>query len=143
MKPPRGRRTVILALIFAALLFGGESRAFVRDSHYHLTFGLALAYLPWIHEKMLAFAAVLFVIYLLTARPPWKRLWPVLLLMGERDTLVPAAAGAAAAPLFQDARVAVITGAGHAPFLQDPQQVAGQLQAFLQQHDARSDEVNA
>ena len=68
---------------------------------------------------------------------------PVLLLMGERDTLVPAAAGAAAAPLFQDARVAVITGAGHAPFLQDPQQVAGQLQAFLQQHDARSDEVNA
>jgi len=37
----------------------------------------------------------------------------------------------------------VIAGAGHAPFLQDPQQVAGQLQAFLQQHDARSDEVNA
>jgi len=47
----------------------------------HVTFGLALAYLPWIHEKMLAFAAVLFVIYLLTARPPWKRLWPVLLLI--------------------------------------------------------------
>ena len=69
---------------------------------------------------------------------------PVLLLMGERDLLVPAAAGAAAARLFPDARVAVVAGAGHAPFIQQPQLVAGHLQAFLlRQHDKRSDEVNA
>lgn len=68
---------------------------------------------------------------------------PVLLVMGERDTLVPVAAGAAAARLFPDARVAVIAGAGHAPFIQQPQRVAGHLQAFLQQNDERSDEVNA
>ena len=68
---------------------------------------------------------------------------PVLLLMGERDTLVPAAAGAAATRLFPDARVVLIAGAGHAPFIQQPQLVANHLQAFLQQHDARSDEFNA
>lgn len=66
---------------------------------------------------------------------------PVLLLLGERDMLVPAAAGAAAAGLFPDARVAVIAGAGHAPFIQQPQRVAAQLQAFLQQYAARSNEV--
>jgi pimeloyl-[acyl-carrier protein] methyl ester esterase len=57
---------------------------------------------------------------------------PVLLLMGERDTLVPAAAGTAAAGLFPDARVAVIAGAGHAPFILQPQLVADQVQAFLE-----------
>lgn len=68
---------------------------------------------------------------------------PVLLVMGERDTLVPATAGRAVARLFPDARLEVIAGAGHAPFIQQPQRVAGHLQAFLQhQHDAWSDEVN-
>jgi len=67
---------------------------------------------------------------------------PVLLVMGERDMLVPAAAGAAAAGLFPDARVEVIAGAGHAPFIQQPQQVAGHMQAFLQQYGARSEDVN-
>jgi len=69
---------------------------------------------------------------------------PVLLLMGERDTLVPVAAGGAAAGLFPDAQVAVIAGAGHAPFIQQPQLVAGHVQAFLQRpHAARSVTSNA
>jgi len=66
---------------------------------------------------------------------------PVLLLMGERDTLVPAAAGSAAARLFRDARVAVIPGAGHAPFLQQPQLIAGQVQTFLRHPHAAANEV--
>lgn len=42
---------------------------------------------------------------------------PCLLVLGERDTLVPAAAGAAMRHLLPHARVTVIPGAGHAPFL--------------------------
>jgi pimeloyl-[acyl-carrier protein] methyl ester esterase len=60
---------------------------------------------------------------------------PVLLLMGERDTLVPAAAGQQAAQLFPDARLQLIAGAGHAPFLVQPRAVAKTLQGFLQPLD--------
>ncbi len=55
---------------------------------------------------------------------------PVLLLMGERDTLVPAAAGQAAVRLFPDARLEVIESAGHAPLISAPRDVAGRLLAF-------------
>jgi pimeloyl-[acyl-carrier protein] methyl ester esterase len=57
---------------------------------------------------------------------------PVLLLMGARDTLVPAAAARPAAGLLPDARVELIDGAGHAPFLARPAAVAGLVRDFLQ-----------
>jgi pimeloyl-[acyl-carrier protein] methyl ester esterase len=57
---------------------------------------------------------------------------PVLLLMGARDTLVPAAAAQPAADLLPDARVELIDGAGHAPFLARPAVVAGIIGDFLQ-----------
>lgn len=42
---------------------------------------------------------------------------PVHLIGGQRDTLVPAAALAATAAALPDARLSVLTGAGHAPFI--------------------------
>jgi pimeloyl-[acyl-carrier protein] methyl ester esterase len=57
---------------------------------------------------------------------------PVLLLMGARDTLVPAAAAQPAAALLPNARVELIDGAGHAPFLARPAAVAGIIGNFLQ-----------
>jgi pimeloyl-[acyl-carrier protein] methyl ester esterase len=57
---------------------------------------------------------------------------PVLLLMGARDTLVPAAASRQAADLLPDARVELIDGAGHAPFLACPALMAGIIKDFLQ-----------
>jgi pimeloyl-[acyl-carrier protein] methyl ester esterase len=61
---------------------------------------------------------------------------PVLLLMGERDTLVPVAAGRQAEQLIPGARLQVIAGAGHAPFLVHPRSVATTLQGFLQPFNA-------
>jgi pimeloyl-[acyl-carrier protein] methyl ester esterase len=55
-----------------------------------------------------------------------------LLLMGERDTLVPSAAGAATLQLLPHAQLAVIDAAGHAPFISAPDSVANTLQRFLQ-----------
>jgi pimeloyl-[acyl-carrier protein] methyl ester esterase len=57
---------------------------------------------------------------------------PVLLLMGARDTLVPAATAQPAADLLPDAQVELIDGAGHAPFLARPAVVAGMIGDFLQ-----------
>ena len=56
---------------------------------------------------------------------------PTLLLMGERDTLVPVNAGRESALLFPAARLEVIEGAGHAPFIVHPEIVAGLVQDFL------------
>jgi pimeloyl-[acyl-carrier protein] methyl ester esterase len=56
---------------------------------------------------------------------------PVLLLMGARDTLVPAAGAQSAAALLPDARIELIDGAGHAPFLACPVLVAGIIGNFL------------
>jgi pimeloyl-[acyl-carrier protein] methyl ester esterase len=42
---------------------------------------------------------------------------PVLILLGEKDTLVPAGSGTVTAKLMANARLAIIKGAGHAPFL--------------------------
>jgi pimeloyl-[acyl-carrier protein] methyl ester esterase len=55
---------------------------------------------------------------------------PTLLLMGESDTLVPVAAGRAASQLFPDAQLEVIAGAGHAPFIAQPEVVAGLVHDF-------------
>ncbi len=57
---------------------------------------------------------------------------PVLLLMGERDTLVPVAAGRQVAQMIPGARLQVIAGAGHAPFLVHHREVAITIQGFLQ-----------
>jgi pimeloyl-[acyl-carrier protein] methyl ester esterase len=57
---------------------------------------------------------------------------PVLLVTGERDTLVPGAAAGAAAELMPNAAVELIAGAGHAPFIAMPQAVAGLVYSFLQ-----------
>ena len=56
---------------------------------------------------------------------------PVLLIMGERDTLVPVHAGEAASELFPNAQLSVIEGAGHAPFIAQPEVVARHVRHFL------------
>lgn len=56
---------------------------------------------------------------------------PVLLLAGERDTLVPLRALQAGRALFRNAQLQVIAGAGHAPFIAQPQKVAGFISDFL------------
>jgi pimeloyl-[acyl-carrier protein] methyl ester esterase len=56
---------------------------------------------------------------------------PALVLAGERDTLVPASAAAATAALLPQARAQIITGAGHAPFLSAPEEVAAAIREFL------------
>ncbi len=56
---------------------------------------------------------------------------PTLLLNGERDTLFPLAAAQCTQTLLPNARLGVISGAGHAPFLSHPDAFVGELQAFL------------
>ena len=56
---------------------------------------------------------------------------PTLLLMGERDTLVPAGAGQATLKYLSSARLATIAGAGHAPFISDPVFFAEHVVEFL------------
>jgi pimeloyl-[acyl-carrier protein] methyl ester esterase len=56
---------------------------------------------------------------------------PTLLLLGERDTLVPVSTGQAVCELFPAARLQVIAGAGHAPFIAQPEVVAGRITDFL------------
>ena len=66
----------------------------------------------------------------LRARLPALRC-PVLLVSGERDTLFPLAAARRTRALLHDARLEVIAGAGHAPFLSHPGAFLETLQAFL------------
>ena len=61
---------------------------------------------------------------------------PALVVAGERDTLVPAAAAGATAELMPNAGVAVVAGAGHAPFIARPEVVAGLVRAFLLPQDS-------
>jgi pimeloyl-[acyl-carrier protein] methyl ester esterase len=56
---------------------------------------------------------------------------PMLVIMGERDTLVPVNAGRETLDLCRDARLEVIDGAGHAPFLAAPETVADRINRFL------------
>jgi pimeloyl-[acyl-carrier protein] methyl ester esterase len=56
---------------------------------------------------------------------------PALLIGGERDTLVPAAAVTATAALLPQARLHMVDGGGHAPFLSAPGEVAGVVHDFL------------
>jgi pimeloyl-[acyl-carrier protein] methyl ester esterase len=63
--------------------------------------------------------------------------FPVLLVAGERDTLVPVAAARAAAALYPDARLRVIDGAGHAPFIARPRVTAAVVHDFLDPQRSR------
>ena len=56
---------------------------------------------------------------------------PILLLMGQRDQLAPAAAGQALLPSLPDARLHVFPRAGHAPFLSHLPEFLAELRAFL------------
>jgi len=56
---------------------------------------------------------------------------PILLILGERDTLVPVNAGRETLRLCSDARLEVIEAAGHAPFLAAPEAVADRINHFL------------
>ena len=56
---------------------------------------------------------------------------PALWLFGERDTLVPAGAAERVALLMPDARVRVIAGAGHAPWLSHGAETAAVINEFL------------
>lgn len=56
---------------------------------------------------------------------------PVQLIMGERDTLVPLNAAKQTQALCRDARLEIIAGAGHAPFLAAPNAVVACVAKFL------------
>jgi len=56
---------------------------------------------------------------------------PTLWLFGERDTLVPAALAERLALLMPQARVRMIAGAGHAPFLSHAEAVVAEIDSFL------------
>lgn len=56
---------------------------------------------------------------------------PTLLLMGQRDQLVPVAAGEATLKILPDARLRVFSQAGHAPFFSHPSEFTAELRAFL------------
>jgi pimeloyl-[acyl-carrier protein] methyl ester esterase len=57
---------------------------------------------------------------------------PTLLVLGERDRLVPAAIGPAIKTLLPPAQVEVIKGAGHAPFISHPRQFFPLVAEFLE-----------
>jgi pimeloyl-ACP methyl ester carboxylesterase len=56
---------------------------------------------------------------------------PVLLYAGELDPMVTPAVVRAAAPVFNDATVAVQPGAGHFPWVDGPAALAGAIGSFL------------
>lgn len=56
---------------------------------------------------------------------------PVLVIAGERDTLTPPQASRYIAECLSDARLAVIEGAAHAPFLSHPEKFMESLKSFL------------
>ena len=65
-------------------------------------------------------------------RPDWARIaCPILLLMGERDQLVPVEAGAALLAHRPDVQLRVIERAGHAPFFSHLAGFNAELRAFL------------
>ena len=61
---------------------------------------------------------------------------PTLVIHGEHDAVTPCAAGEALSEALPDARFQQIAGAGHAPFLTEPDVVANLLQAFFQDEPA-------
>ena len=47
---------------------------------------------------------------------------PTLIVLGEKDRLIPPSAGTDTAALLPDAHVVILSGAGHAPFISHPQE---------------------
>jgi pimeloyl-[acyl-carrier protein] methyl ester esterase len=79
-----------------------------------------------------ALAAGLEMLHATDLRPGMQAIdCPMLVIMGERDTLVPVNAGRETLDLCRDARLEVIDGAGHAPFLAAPETVADRINRFL------------
>ena len=60
---------------------------------------------------------------------------PVLMILGEQDTLVPMAVGEYCQALQSQIIIKIITGAGHIPFITDQQQVLALMQDFLLRSD--------
>ncbi len=60
---------------------------------------------------------------------------PAQLLAGERDTLVPLGAVQATRDMLPDARLTVLPGAGHAPFIPAPALFAETIKAFVTELD--------
>lgn len=56
---------------------------------------------------------------------------PVQLIMGERDTLVPVTVGDKMTGLLNNARIEVIAGAGHAPFISHPEEFIRIMYSFI------------
>jgi pimeloyl-[acyl-carrier protein] methyl ester esterase len=56
---------------------------------------------------------------------------PVLMIMGDRDTLIPVSAGTRMWQRLADGHLEVLTGAGHAPFLSHAEDFVGVLSGFL------------
>ena len=56
---------------------------------------------------------------------------PALILWGAQDRLVPSAHAHAYASSLPDARVAIVPGAGHCPFLETPDRFAQEIERFL------------
>ena len=79
-----------------------------------------------------ALAAGLEMLHATDLRPGMRDIHcPILLIMGERDTLVPVNAGIETLGLCSDARLEVIDAAGQAPFLAAPEAVADRINRFL------------
>lgn len=57
---------------------------------------------------------------------------PTLVVHGERDPICPAGAGRFLAAAIPRARLALVPGAGHAPFLSRPREVSASLRAFME-----------
>lgn len=65
-------------------------------------------------------------------RTDWSRIaCPILLLMGQRDQLVPAATGVTLLPSLPNARLHIFPRVGHAPFLSHLPEFLAELRAFL------------
>ncbi len=67
---------------------------------------------------------------------------PALVIGGERDTLTPPQAAHYLAAQLPNARLAVIEGAAHAPFLSHPDEFVGQLTIFLK-NDPQITQIDA
>lgn len=60
---------------------------------------------------------------------------PLLLIMGRRDRLAPAAAGPAMRALAPSAELHILEGAAHVPFLTHPEECASLIMNFWRRHD--------
>ena len=53
----------------------------------HARFGIALAYLPWVHEKMIPLSVFILLLYIFVVRPSRRQVLPVILLLFATTTL--------------------------------------------------------